>query len=108
APLMKHVVDDIHSRRQVRRKRRVPCELAKAFEIAAAISVQVALGVRDDHAQHSAGLEDAKAVVKKHGSLLPRVEMFDELLRADARGGGVRERQRPAAVPPNPWRRAEE
>ena len=47
-PLMEHVIDDVHPRRQIVGKRIGYVQLPKTGEVASTVRVQIPLGVRHD------------------------------------------------------------
>lgn len=100
-PLMKDVVDDIHPRGQIGGKGIGHIQFTEAAQVRAAIGFQMALRIRYDDAQHSAGLERAPAISEKCRQFLARFQVLDKLLYANARRAAIAQRQTPPAVPPN-------
>lgn len=85
-PLVEHVIDDIHSRRQIGRKRLGDSELTESTQIPAAVGTEMSLGVGDDDAQDPARAEHSPAIGKKSGKFLASFKMLQKLFCADAGG----------------------
>ena len=83
-------------------------QFAKAIEVRAAVGLKVSRRVGHDDPQHAARFEHTQAVAQKIRQLFAGVQVLDELLRPDARGAAVSQRQRSAAVPSDARRRSQQ
>src|ERR1035441_1098141 len=94
-PLMEHMVDHVHTSRQVGREWNGDAKFAETGEVASTICVQIPLRLWNNVLYYLSCSKHAQTILKTSRQFFPGLKMFEEMFDTEPGTGAVRKGENP-------------